>query len=210
MTKINNTSIFTVNSNPADNDLLLGTDVSNTSNDPDGETVNFRVDSIAGGWKLLQVVEDPGDTEMLFDAFDNTKFSNYMLDLEDIGLSSGTIETLGVRLSTDNGSTFYDGASDYQYGVDHASLSGQSMIRIATNAGTTTLDGGRLYLYDCSTTSTKTLFTGNLWRKSGTPSFSDIRGYLNADVDVDALQVTTVSGNPNILGIGRLYGLKKA
>lgn len=46
-TKINDTITFPVTT-PSDNDLILGTDVSNTSNDPGGQTVNFRVSDVRG------------------------------------------------------------------------------------------------------------------------------------------------------------------
>jgi hypothetical protein len=44
-TKINNTTVFPITV-PGDDDLLLGTDVSDTSNDPDGQTVNFKVEDV--------------------------------------------------------------------------------------------------------------------------------------------------------------------
>jgi len=52
MAKINDTSIFPITT-PAGDDIILGTDVSDTTNSADGETVNFTINSInarvAGG-----------------------------------------------------------------------------------------------------------------------------------------------------------------
>lgn len=45
MAKINDTSVYPVTT-PAAGDRLIGTDVSNTSNDASGETVNFQIDAI--------------------------------------------------------------------------------------------------------------------------------------------------------------------
>jgi len=44
--KINDTAEVPVQNSPASGDLLLGTDISNTTNDPDGETVNFPYSGI--------------------------------------------------------------------------------------------------------------------------------------------------------------------
>jgi hypothetical protein len=44
-TKINDTTVFQITT-PGENDLLLGTDVSDTSNDPDGQTVNFKAEDV--------------------------------------------------------------------------------------------------------------------------------------------------------------------
>ena len=45
MAKTNDTTTFPITA-PAAADLLFGTDVSNTSNSPDGETVNFTVEDV--------------------------------------------------------------------------------------------------------------------------------------------------------------------
>lgn len=46
MARINNTTTFPITA-PASDDLVIGTDVSNTTNSADGETVNFTIGSIA-------------------------------------------------------------------------------------------------------------------------------------------------------------------
>jgi len=45
MAKINNTTTFPITA-PALDDIVLGTDVSDTGNSADGETVNFKLDDI--------------------------------------------------------------------------------------------------------------------------------------------------------------------
>lgn len=45
--KINRTDIYPLTT-PADDDFVLGTDVSNTTNDPNGETVNFSIAALRG------------------------------------------------------------------------------------------------------------------------------------------------------------------
>lgn len=52
MAKINDTTNFPVTT-PALDDMVLGTDVSNTSNDANGETVNFTFASLRGFFGLI-------------------------------------------------------------------------------------------------------------------------------------------------------------
>jgi len=61
MAKINNTTTFPITA-PALDDILLGTDVSDTGNSADGETVNFRMDDILklGGFRGVQLFTSSG------------------------------------------------------------------------------------------------------------------------------------------------------
>ena len=61
MAKINNTTTFPITP-PALDDIVLGTDVSDTGNSADGETVNFKMDDILklGGFRGVQLFTSSG------------------------------------------------------------------------------------------------------------------------------------------------------
>ena len=62
--KVNDTTVFPVTP-PAPGDLLFGTDVSNTTVDPNGKVVNFTVASIKG-WTEIAAVPTTSGSELLF------------------------------------------------------------------------------------------------------------------------------------------------
>ena len=61
MAKINDTTTFPITA-PALDDIVLGTDVSDTGNSADGETVNFKMDDILklGGFRGVQLFTSSG------------------------------------------------------------------------------------------------------------------------------------------------------
>lgn len=115
--RINNTTTFPITA-PATDDLLIGTDVSNTSNNAGGEAVNFRAGDIAALANnvttpdLLNTNLGTGSATAVGTILDVTDLTNVgqLLVYGELGIDaasdqSGTV-TVNVAHSTDNGSTF--------------------------------------------------------------------------------------------------------
>jgi hypothetical protein len=107
MTRINDTTAFPITA-PAPDDLLIGTDVSDTSNNAGGETVNFTIGSL--GWQLVSEQSPTSGTTVTW-----TDLSAYSeLRLVFYGLTASTSATWYLLTSDDNGSTFENTSGDYQ------------------------------------------------------------------------------------------------
>ena len=114
MAKINDTNTFPITA-PAGDDMLLGTDVSDTSNDANGETVNFTINSIIAGMAGTTINKLPSAALGMFvgdgagphtDLGDIAKvivFAALRLSDSSDNASSGSVQ---YRRSTDNGSTW--------------------------------------------------------------------------------------------------------
>jgi hypothetical protein len=211
MVKINNTAIFTVNSTPADDDLLLGTDVSNTSNDPDGETVNFRVDAITGGPKLLATVDAVvGDTEIIMppSAFDNSKFDLYLLTLENVEFTGTASNTqVFIRFSNNGGTTYL--TSGYQT----SSTSGVTPTNAAyaeTGAfDTSQILNGSLWFGNNIDANTKPYFNGSFAEQRGTSyAVSQIVGTMTSNMQINSVEISISAVKTLASGKIRLYGVR--
>jgi len=213
MAKINDTSLFPIQTDPADDDLVLGTDVSNTSNDPGGETVNIRVDAISGGPKLLQTITASGDTSIVLDATDGTKYSTYLVGIED--LTATSLAPL-VYLSDDGGSTKkttgYLGVTEFVRGDQTAgghSLGSTTNSFVSLGVIGTTPVSGHFFVHSLHGTSSKpvAIFEGFQAGSSASGSYSmGQRASVSANGEYDSLVVEVGSGT--FSGTLRLYGIR--
>jgi hypothetical protein len=215
MVKINNTSIFTINTDPADDDLVLGTDVSNTSNDPDGETVNFRVDAITGGPKLLQTVSPDGSQNSYTLSFDNTKFNSYLIIWEhisgdDTGIDAGNVE---IRLSTDDGSTTvssgYLGKSIENSGTTLSPSTYTGQLLTAPQFGTSN-SSGYIWIHGTASTGSSTFYSGAFTAGAGATSHFTVEGAMSAVGSHNAAVIGILQDATENLTGGeiRLYGIR--
>jgi len=116
MAKINDTTTFP-NTTPALDDHVIGTDVSDTGNDANGEVVTFLLSDIlalAEGKVLIETTTVSGATEFTFTDFDSTRFGSYTIELKNITTSTGTVN-LRIETSSDGGSSWDTGASNYYW-----------------------------------------------------------------------------------------------
>jgi hypothetical protein len=114
MAKINDTNTFPITA-PAGDDMLLGTDVSDTSNDANGETVNFTINSIIAGMAGTTVNKLPSAALNMFlgdgvgphtDLGDIAKVVVFAsIEIRQSGDSDSTCSAQ-YRLSSDNGSSW--------------------------------------------------------------------------------------------------------
>jgi hypothetical protein len=211
MVKINNTAIFTVNSTPADDDLLLGTDVSNTSNDSDGETVNFRVDAITGGPKLLATVEAVvGDTEIIMpsSAFDNSKFDLYLLTLENVEFTGASSNTqLFIRFSNNAGVTFL--TSGYITSSTSGATPSNAAYAETSVLATSQILSGSLWFGNNIDANTKPYFNGSLVQdRSGNYLVSQVVGTMNSNMQINSVEVSVSATKTLASGKIRLYGVR--
>ena len=114
MAKINDTNTFPITA-PAGDDMLLGTDVSDTSNDANGETVNFTINSIIAGMAGTTVNKLPsaalqtgllGRTFANSEVFDITNIKAVRLDLAAYFNSTSSNARFRAAFSDDGGSTW--------------------------------------------------------------------------------------------------------
>jgi len=110
MAKINNTTTFPIvdAGDIANGDLLIGTDVSDTTNDANGETKNFRVGDIRGGMTLITSgnITSATTTVDITDFIDSSTYNSYFLYYDSARFSgTGTTNSLGLQGSNDGFST---------------------------------------------------------------------------------------------------------
>lgn len=149
MAKINDTNTFPITA-PAGDDMLLGTDVSDTSNDANGETVNFTINSIIAGMAGTTINKLPSAALGMFvgdgagphtDLGDIAKvivFAAIELDDSSDNLATGSVQ---YRLSSDNGSSWGSWSTFqtiYAYGTS-------SINQTMNGMGLTVLDVGPTY-----------------------------------------------------------------
>lgn len=125
---------------------------------------------------------------------------------------------LYIRTSTDGGSTFDNGSSDYQY-VRHLAVTTSSSAFAATTthivatgggvgSGTGESANGEVTLFNPSGTSyTYIQATASYMDNLGRPDWSSTAGFRAASEDVDAIQFLFASGNI-ASGTFKLYGYK--
>ncbi len=160
--KINDTSLYPITA-PAANDLLIGTDVSNTSNDANGETVNFTRASVAGP-VLIEEIDAAGLANVDFTNFDNTVYKGYMFELEGL-----TVTLVQARMSADGGSTWISSVGAYSFGYDSggtytSSASSTHLFQISASSGVS----GSLHMSSAGSSSVKTSIQFNLFMPTTT------------------------------------------
>jgi hypothetical protein len=220
MVKINDTTAFP-NTTPADDDHVIGTDISNTSNSADGETVTFTIGSIAGSMKLIASADASGDSTLDFTGFDSSRYDAYLFILQNV-IPTDNNDKLYLRTSTDGGSNFDSGSSDYTYSslnIDASSTPtgvyqlADSEVVLTTGAavGSTAygVSGQVLVCGPHLAEKTAITYTLNLGNASGRPSVVTGAGARNSAADVDAVRFFFVFGDIES-GTINMYGLRNS
>lgn len=156
MAKINDTTIFPV-TNPAVGDLVIGTDISDTGNSADGETVNFSIGDIINlvpiGTEFIEVITPTTVTEIDIALPSTSSFGSVTIELQNIGRTSSTGQVLQLQTSSDGGSTFASGASSYSVnGTDTSAIEITDETKNNDNKGAS--GEIKIYGYDISTSFT--------------------------------------------------------
>lgn len=178
-------------------------------------------DQGGGSMVLLSTATASSSTEIDFTSSIDSTYGIYIIKYHGVRASSGT-PILRVRTSTDGGSTFDSGATDYKYvkiynSVGNATVTGFSStgadhIRIthATGVGSSTTDSanGEIVIYDPSDTSKYTGISYSTFSIVGTDSQNERgMGYRVSAGDVDAIRIYPSTSN-FAEGEFRLYGVK--
>jgi hypothetical protein len=114
MAKINNTSTFPIvaANDIANGDLLIGTDVSDTTNDAAGETKNFRVGDLRGAMTLITSASVTTSSAVvdITNFIDSSTYNSYFLYYDSARISgTGTSYSLILTGSNDGFSTTVTG-----------------------------------------------------------------------------------------------------
>ena len=179
MAKINDTTIFPV-TDPAVGDLVIGTDISDTGNSADGETVNFSIGDIINltpiGTELIEVITPTTVSEIDIALPSTSSFGSVTIELQNIGMTSSTGQVLQIQTSSDGGSTFASGAASYNAnGTDTSAIEITNNTKNNDNKGTS----GEIKIYGYDISTSWTVIRSNL-------SFED--GTISGDLDFKTVQ----------------------
>lgn len=167
MARINDTTTYPITT-PADDDLIIGTDVSNTTNNAGGETVNFLVSAISPKSRLLA----PTDISAVAN-YDIT-FTPADYEYIEIRLSNFVPVTdaaeLLLRTSSNGGSSFHATGYSSTVMMNNIAVSDTTGVVLAGDVGSDTGEEGY--------SGTVTLYSPNqskrtLVKASGVCTFSD-------------------------------------
>lgn len=199
MVKINDTTTFP-NTTPSLTDHVPGTDVSNTSNSADGEVVTFLLGDILAltdGFRKISTTTLAADAQIDLTGFDSSTYGDYEIWLRNVIPATDAV-ALRMRTSTDGGSTYDSGASDYYDGgtantIEWTGASASTGVGSDTNedgvSGVIRIFGPHL--------SKRTMFQADLvyFRADGTFVRVTDQAYRAAAADVDAVRLYFSSGN---------------
>jgi hypothetical protein len=112
------------------------------------------------------------------------------------------------RTSTNNGSSYDAGASDYKYNVLGGSIATATSIVIANNLYNAQPSSGYMFLFSPSTATRCNIFSNFITHQTavGAPETEVISGYRDSAADVDAVRFLMSSGNITS-GTIRMYGI---
>jgi hypothetical protein len=175
----------------------------------------------AGTRKLISTATASASSSVDFTGIDAT-YDRYEFEWD--GLTFSGVGRLYFRTSTDGGSTYDSGASDYAYtttgkhsngGNVLLSSAGSDVIYLGNNGqtGGNSVEScsGKLALYVPSDAATKTMMAGDIvyWRESITQFYGlSMGGIRNSAADVDAVRFFPAVGTMS--GEFRMYGVKKS
>lgn len=165
-------------------------------------------------------------TALNFTGFDSSKYDSYLFKI--MGLVCTNNRALAVRTSTDGGSTYDSGATDYEYGYQASSLGGASPSTSTSGSDgdsqilLTALTGGtnnfcvrgsleieapqdaNIKRVHWSATAGDISATSNLW------SLYHGGGQRQSTADIDALQFRMDNGSNLVSGKIVMYGLRNS
>lgn len=169
----------------------------------------------SGAWSYIGAVTASASATVEFTGLSSTYFM-YMFVLQDVAPATDGVE-FWFRTSTDGGSTFDSGASNYWWVQNYFYLttdggigsSGDTQIELAYNVGSSTNESvtGIVYLINpSSATHTRMSWSLQDIRADAVPTAFDGQGGRLSAADVDAVQFLMSSGNI-ASGTFKLYGL---
>ena len=142
-------------------------------------------------------------------------FSKYLVVMTNVAPATDSA-TLAIRTSTDNGSSYDSGVSDYQYvysriagttaQVVDAAASEIILLTPQGNASNETLSGNLNIFNPSSTSYTQVHYDGTMINDTGEMRLVSASGQRNSAADVDAIQIFFTSGNI-ASGVFSLYGI---
>ncbi len=190
-----------------------------------GTVVEASLDSTVASPVLLSTATASASATIDFDSgVDWTAYSVYMFELIGVRPTTDDVE-LWVRVSTDGGSTYKSGATDYRWsmsgtrtastvtggssGATSAVIGGESGATQALSNASTDSWCGRLWLYEMNVAATTTRWCGVSTSKSAVGSFQEFQfgGQYETGGVTDGFQFILESGTI-ASGTFKLYGLR--
>ena len=181
------------------------------------------VSSATGDCVLLATATASSSATLDFTSVITSTYNLYMFEFADI-VAATNLTTFQMRTSTDNGSTYDSGASNYKWAVFYKDAS-INAVETATNSASATVisltgtanvgnaagEGisGRLYLHSPLGTAIKKMVSWNILMTDDSTNCEMNRGHgsREATADVDAVRFFMASGNITS-GKIRCYGFK--
>ncbi len=172
--------------------------------------------------EFISSVNASSQANITFTGFDASKYDAYQIYLSGIIPATDDVD-FGIRTSTDGGSNYDTGASDYAYRVDAAVAGGTSANAGSTGADRIQMNGSGTLGSDTNeygfagvvtilmphlSVYTHIMWQGAYWNTAGNPvSVSGGGGYRLAATDVNAIRFIMSSGDIES-GTATFYGLK--
>lgn len=168
------------------------------------------------GWVLLGSQTASASTSLDFTSVIDSTYDQYMIVLDNILGSASS--TLGLRTSSNNGSTWDTGSADYDCSVEKQGFASDYFREASVNVdeiklnGTQSISGdrvsGQIYLLDPNTGS-KPSFMWYLFMPIASGHHIHGSGRRDAIVNYNAVQLVTNAGSFTS-GTARIYGLTKS
>lgn len=188
----------------------------------DFQLFGFEMSGTTPGLVLLATATASASSAIDFTSVMSSAYQAYKLILSDIRVATSGVD-LWLRTSTNNGSSFDSGASDYNWTQNNFNLNGtpsfspeaditDSKIRLTDDTnqitnGAAEAVNGEINIYNCNSTVTSKFIEWKLRYKNSTTFYvSQGWGHRSATTDIDALRVLASSGNLTS-GNGKLYGV---
>ena len=179
---------------------------------------------IQGRTLLLTATASASSTIDFTSNIDST-YEQYIFELVNIDVSVDNA-TIDIRVSTDGGSTFKSGATDYRWvtmekagtiAITGSGSGNDTEISLSDAYGIDNTSGssncsGTVNLYNPASSTYTTNFSSQLTFVEGTSLNSTVSsgaGYYNSSTAVDAIRFQPSSGN-FVVGEFKLYGIKKS
>jgi hypothetical protein len=169
-----------------------------------------------GAWAYVSTATASTSSSITFTGIDSSA-DVWMLEITDLVMTTNN-DTLNIRTSTDGGSSYDSGATDYRYALGGSTeapaftglgSAGDSRIRMSAGIGSSEIGHCRIYLHNPANSSNDTVLSiqsryvasgGACLTMSGT-------GYRNSAADVDAIEFSPFAGATIASGVFRLYKL---
>lgn len=174
-----------------------------------------------GSWVYISTVTASNSATVSITGLSST-YDMYVVELIKVIPSTASNETLQIRTSTNGGSTYDSGISDYQWGIGYFYVNGtfastwainNDGIRASqgtNNSGSNLGNNGFIYITKPSDASYCQIYSDlHQTASGGLPGFCFSVGERKSNADVDAIRFFYSAGNITS-GTFRLYGIKNS